>query len=138
MHSHNHSCCCTTTFRDYVYQCPESITLFTLNLAAETDYTVLISSPLFGAVQITATTDIDGYLVIDLDDLPAGFINVHSGDFQISVFEFTDIGLDLAACSPIKLLLAKYFDHVEIHSIAGDAVKSTIGCELPELIVSEE
>lgn len=135
--SDQNTCCCSTTFRDYVYQCPDSITIYTLNLEADTDYTVLIQSHLFGSIALTATTDADGYLVIDIADLPEGFINQHSGDFSIKVFEFTEEDTDLAACAPVRLLLAKYYDDIVIHAKHGDAVKSTIACELPELIVSE-
>jgi len=127
----NTSCCCTTSFRDYVYQCPQTITINTLNLPIDTEYTVLVKSEMFGAVAIPGETNADGQLVIDLIDLPVGFINQYAGEFSISVYNETEVDADLETCTPVRLLIGKYFDDVVIHAKHGDAIKSVIGCAIP-------
>lgn len=123
--------CCSTSFSDYVVQCPDSITIHTLNLDPSTPYLVKILSPVFGAIEVEATTDADGYLVIDIDELPDGFIQAFSGSFNFSVYPLPADGEQIDACIPINLLLAKYYDAVTIEVKIGTLTKSKIGCPLP-------
>lgn len=124
----NTQCCCTKTFSDYVIQCPESLTVYALNLEPATEYTVLLKSAIFPSKQIDTTTDANGYIVIPIIDLPEGFLNQYSGEYELFVYEKTEDETELDACAPIRLLIAKYFDNISFHVKPGDAVKSRIGC----------
>jgi hypothetical protein len=108
------------------------ITINALNLDPSVDYVVRILSPIFGAIEVTASTNADGYLEIQCSDLPPGFLNAHSGSFSFSVYNVPTVeGDELDNCAPIKLLLAKYFESVSIDVRIGSAVKSKIACPVP-------
>lgn len=122
--------CCVNAFSDFVLQCPETITIYTLNLTPSTTYRIMITSPVFGSVSIEADTDVDGYLVIDIDDLPPGFLVQYTGGFTLHVFPST-AGLSVSTCDPIDLLLARKYKQVQVDMQPGSAVKDTVGCPLP-------
>lgn len=122
-------CCSPSAFPDYIIQCSDVITIHALNLDPLIDYRVRILSPIFGTIEVDATTNSDGYLEIECSDLPAGFLNAHSGSFQFSVYNVPDDPNDQSdSCDPIKLLLAKYYESVSIDVRPGTLVKSKIAC----------
>lgn len=127
----NQSCCCDKTFSDYIAQCPAGITLYTLNLTPSTDFLVVIASSVFGSISVVATTNEDGYLFIDGDDLPEGFLNQYSGTFKLRVYEITSTPYE---CSEVKLMLGRRYDNVELELKSGAYVKDYVGCPAPDLI----
>lgn len=127
-------CCAPSAFEDKIVQCPESITIHTLNLEASTEYRVKIVSAIFGIIEVDAETDANGYLVIDIVDLPEGFMTQYSGTFNISVYPMPSVDEEADACEPISLLLARKYEVVSLSIESGTAVKSKVACPLPSVI----
>lgn len=76
---------CSTCFKTSIPACTDEI-LIKLGLEADTPYLLRITDQVPSKTELEITSDGSGYLTIDTDDLPDGFLNPFTGSFTIEIF----------------------------------------------------
>lgn len=115
---------CKKYFDDWVCSClygPSEITILT-TLAAGS-YTAAFRSPSGSVFTAPAVANAQGDLVIQLEDLPDGFLNPYIGDI------FLDLYTDETLCDRVPIPVRATYDTIAIEVKPGNSGKMTIGCQ---------
>jgi hypothetical protein len=110
---------CCECFTDFIARCPEEIRVYA-QLQPTTMYTWVITDKFGSQYSGDFTTDSDGFWFIPVEDLPAGLLTEHSGDFTLTVLD--------QACKPIKFKVAQEYNCINFNVVGGTRVKDTLGC----------
>jgi len=108
------------TFTDYLVDCPESIKVNAL-LEPATQYQWVIKDKFGNEHAGTGFSDGNGFLSIDVDDLPAGLLTSYSGDFTLFLYKYPNLG------QPISFKIADYYDAICFNIKPGNRIKSELG-----------
>lgn len=116
---------CANAFHDYLVQCPTGIQV---NLVAEAGpYSALrwlIVDKFDNEYTGTVVTNGNGGFTIPVDELPAGLLNPHAGQFTLQVLD-TDHDDKV-----VPIIVAGYFDAITFEVKSGTRVKDTLGVEV--------
>lgn len=116
---------CCSCFPDFLAQCPEEIQV-NAQLQPSTMYTWVITDKFSRQYSESFTTDEDGFWVIPVADLPAGFLTEYSGNFQLTVVD--------QACKPVKFKVAQEYTCIDFHVVGGTRVKDNLGCTFDSVL----
>lgn len=115
---------CKKEFEDWVCAClygPSELTILT-TLAAG-DYVAVFQNHTADKYTAPAVADADGNLVIQLEDLPEGYINRYAGAIVMELFT------DETLCDKVDIPVRATYDRIWIDIKGGNSGKMTIGCQ---------
>lgn len=110
---------CSTAFHDYLVSCEDAI-LINTQLTPSTDYQWVITDKFGNQYSGTGTTDAEGRLSVEVEDLPAGLLNPYGGAFTLWV-QNTD-------CQRVPLKMARNYDEIVFDVKPGSRIKDELGC----------
>jgi hypothetical protein len=113
---------CDCCFSDFIAKCETELILYTL-LTPDLQYKWVITDKFENKYEGIATSDENGYLIIPVEELPAGLLTQYSGSFKIEI-------LELYTCSPIKFKIAKEYDCISFDISGGNYEKNYVGCPI--------
>lgn len=116
---------CKFPFSDYLVQCPTGVQV---NLVADAGpYAALrwmITDKFDNEYSGSVITNGNGGFVIPIDELPAGLLNPHAGQFTLQVLD-TDRDDKV-----VPIIVAGYYDAITFNVKAGSRVKDNLGVEV--------
>lgn len=112
---------CTCCFPDFLAKCETEIKL-NIILPVYADYRWVITDKYGNKYQGLLSAD----LTIPVEELPAGMLTQHSGEFKLEIFEVGD-----QACAPVQFYVAGKYTCIEFEISGGTFEKNNLGCELP-------
>lgn len=110
---------CTTCYKDYI-SCGVTEIVLSTDVAAVTEYTVIITAPDGAKYKRVITSDAFGDITIDLSTFPVNMFNPYAGAFTIHL----DYGCD-------DFLFCDYYKYIQFEAMNGDEGKNTLTCCAP-------
>lgn len=110
---------CANTFHDFISNCNTALKVNAL-LQPATSYTWSITDKFGKEYNGIALTDDQGFLSIQIADLPAGFFTEFSGAWKLQILD--------GDCHELDFKMAKFYDSIEFQAIGGSRVKDSLGC----------
>lgn len=111
---------CGHTFFDHISNCNTAIRVNAL-LQPATPYTWCIRDKFDKEYTGVSISNADGFIDIDLVDLPDGFFTPFSGSFCLTILD--------GQCHKIDFKMTKYYDEIHFDVKGGTRVKDALGCD---------
>lgn len=107
---------CSNCYKDYI-NCGVTEIVISTDVAAATEYNVIITAPSGAKYKRVVTSDVFGDITIPLNTFPTNLFNPYAGAFTIHI----DIGCD-------DLLFCDYYKYFQFEVVNGDEGKNTLSC----------
>lgn len=118
---------CSCGFQEYVTNCEGVIYILTQNLEPNTEHKIVITDKFGKEYSVPYETDADSTIIMEASSFPEGLFNV-PGELKIEIYTTNGVYNSPIQCEKVKLLIGKYYDHINLEVRAGTNVKSNIGC----------